>query len=96
MQLHQYRARFLNVERALLSFQELILHIDLPEGKTMNKTNVEFTDIVCFLLFCGETFEGFEEARRLIFFSTLMRLLFLKSVFQMTYNFPPEAFSSDK
>lgn len=61
----------------------------------MSKTNVEFTDIACFLLFCGETFEGFEETRK-IFFFTFTRLLFLKNIFQMTHNFPPEAFSSDK
>lgn len=50
MQLHQYRARCLTVERALLSFQEWILNIDLSEGKTMNKANIDFTDITCFLL----------------------------------------------
>jgi len=61
----------------------------------MNKTNMELTDIAYFLLFCGETFEGFEETKKNNIF-TFTRLLFLKNVFQMTYNFPPEAFSSDK
>lgn len=30
------------------------------------------------------------------FFLTFTRFLSLENVFQMTYNFPPEAFSADK
>lgn len=60
----------------------------------MDKANTEFTDITCFLL-NGETFDGVE-GTRIFFFFTFTRFLSLENVFQMTYNFPPEAFSADK
>lgn len=59
----------------------------------MNKANVDFTDIKCFLL-NGETFDGVEETRffLIFFFFTFRGFPFLDSAFQVHIIFPQKHF----